>query len=69
VGESQTVNEWKRQGAAEGLRRALRELLQDRFGPLADGWQARIDAIVHPDRLSQAVRQAVRLARLDDLQL
>jgi hypothetical protein len=67
--ESQTVNEWKREGRVETLRQTLRDLLEDRFGSLSGEWLARIEAVADPGRLRQAVRQVLKLKNLDDLSL
>jgi hypothetical protein len=67
--ESEIVKEWKREERIETLRQTLRDLLQDRFGTLPEEWQARIEAVSDPDGLRQAVRQAPKVARLEDLSL
>ena len=71
--ESQQVLEWMAEGEAKGRlatsRTVLRDLLEDRFGPLPEVLVQRIEAATDPDRLRAAVRQAPRLGRLDELQL
>jgi hypothetical protein len=51
------------------MRKTLRDLLQDRFGPLPEEWQARIEAVSDADRLQEVIRQGWRVTRLEDLSL
>jgi hypothetical protein len=67
--ESQTVNEWKREGVVEQLRRMLRWRLERKFAPLPQALLDRIEATSDVDRLDEAIDQAGRLDRLEDLAL
>ncbi len=71
--ESQQVLEWMAEGEAKGqmreARRLLRNLLEDRFGPLPEVLAQRIEATADLERLRAAVRQVSHLSQLDDLQL
>jgi hypothetical protein len=73
VRESQIVQEWLAEGLKEErlntLRRTLRLLLEDRFGPLPEGVRQRIDTASDPDRLERAIRQFPRLGSLEELTL
>jgi hypothetical protein len=44
-------------------------VLVDRFGRVPKAWQRRIDAVTDPDRLRAALRQALHIQRLNELQL
>jgi hypothetical protein len=64
--------EGERKGRAAGvqaLRTVLLELLADRFGTVPQAVVERINALAELDRLEAAARQALRLQRLEDLQL
>ena len=71
--ESQQVLEWMAEGEAKGqLREAralLRDLLEDRFGPLPEALAQRIEAANDITRLRAAARQVSRLGQLNDLSL
>jgi hypothetical protein len=67
--ESQQVLEWMAEGQLQASRMSLRDLLEDRFGPLPEALALRIAAATNPERLRAAVRQAPHLGQLDDLQL
>jgi hypothetical protein len=75
--QSQQVLEWQAEAAARATlqtalqtyRGVLRLLLEHRFGPLSEALRQRIDNIEDRERLDQAFRQALRLQRLEDLQL
>ncbi|HYT93330.1 MAG TPA: hypothetical protein VEL76_31730 [Gemmataceae bacterium] len=67
--EAEIVKEWKREERIETLRETLRYLLQDHFGALPEEWLRRIEAVSDPDRLQQAVRQAPKLTKLEELSL
>jgi hypothetical protein len=70
----QTWEEWMlEQGEAKGQlrakREALRDLLEERFGPLPEEVAQRIEAITDLDRLRSLLRQAVHVQSLDELPL
>lgn len=77
VTESQQVLEWMAQGKAEGEalgalqahRTLLRNLLEDRFGPLPADLLQRIEAMTDLERLGAAIREVYRVQALTDLQL
>jgi hypothetical protein len=73
VTESSVVNEWIAMGEAKGelksCRVLLRDLLEERFGPLPAAVRQRIEAAEDLEQLRAAIRQALRLQSLDQLQL
>jgi hypothetical protein len=69
VREPDIVKEWKLEGRIEGMREMLRDLLQNRFGPLPEEWRTRLEMVSDPGRLRQAVLQVSRVSRLEDLSL
>lgn len=56
----------RQEGEVDALRRVLRTLLADRFGPLPANLSARVDAL-DSSTLSQCIRQAVSATRADDV--
>jgi hypothetical protein len=69
MGESEVVNEWRREGAVEALQRTLRRFLEQRFGTLPQATINRIEAASDINRLDQALDQVDHLRSLDDLSL
>jgi hypothetical protein len=71
--ESTVANEFialgKSKGALENCRAILRDLLEDRFGPLPEALRQRIEAATDLERLRAVVRQVHSLQSLDQLQL
>jgi len=67
--ESKQVLEWQQQARIETRRADVRELLEDRFGPLPATVLEKLQAIADPDKLHATFRQALRLRSLQDLQL
>jgi hypothetical protein len=67
--ESQFVQEWINEGEVKALQRTLRVLLEERFGPLSEELLGRIAGMTEPARLDTAIRQVLRLNRLEELQL
>jgi hypothetical protein len=67
--QSQQVLEWQVEAALQKCREYLRMLLEDRFGPLPEALRQKIDTSEDMEGLQQAFRQALRLQRLEDLQL
>jgi hypothetical protein len=75
--QSQQVLEWQTEAAAwatvqatlQTSRDYLRMLLEHRFGPLPEALRQRINNTEDSERLHQAFLQALRLQRLEDLQL
>ena len=79
--ESQQVLEWMAEGEAKGLREGLREgqlrearallrdLLEERFGLLAEALTQRVEAATDLTRLRAAARQVMHLHKIEDLQL
>ena len=65
--------EGREEGRAEGelvmARDNLHGVLVERFGRVPKAWQRRIQAVTDPDRLKAALRQAMRIQALDELQL
>ena len=61
--------ELARQRDLQARRDMLRALLEDRFGPLTPEWGQRIEAADNPDRLKAAAVQAMKIGKLDELQL
>jgi hypothetical protein len=59
----------KEEGALRNCREILRAILEDQFGPLPDALVRRIEAASDLDRLKASVRQAARIAKLEDLQI
>jgi hypothetical protein len=55
-------------GELRARRAVLRELLEEKFGPLPDGLIQRIESI-DLDRLRAAIRQVLRVQSLDELAL
>jgi hypothetical protein len=75
---TQTIAEaWIAEGEARGrvegelraTRKLLRQLLEDRFGPLPEALVQRIEASTELERLEAAVRQAPRVPGLEQLSL
>jgi hypothetical protein len=69
VTESTVANEFIALGKMTMCRANLRDLLQDRFGPLPEALRQRIEAATDLERLQAAVRQVHCLQSLDQLQL
>jgi hypothetical protein len=70
----QTWEQWMlEQGEAKGKilakRETLRDLLEERFGPLPEAVAQRVEAITDFDRLRALLRQVVHIQALDELQL
>lgn len=74
----QTLEEWAEQrglergiarGGLEVSRRLLRQLLEDRFGPVRDDLRRQIDQTKDLARLERAIRQCPSLSSLDELEL
>jgi hypothetical protein len=56
-------------GELRGLRKALQEVLEEKFGPLPDALVQRIEAATDPDRLRTAIRQVLHIQSLGELPL
>lgn len=73
VRTSRIVEEWREEGRAEGelamARKNLHGVLVERFGRVPKVWQRRIEAATDPERLSAALRQALHIQNLNELQL
>jgi hypothetical protein len=60
---------WIEEGQLLNSRTILCTLLKDRFGSLPEALANQINATTDLERLQQAVRQVLRLQKLEDLQL
>jgi hypothetical protein len=69
VGQSEIVNEWKRQGAVEHLQWLLWHFLEDQFAELPPRVRKGIDAASDPELLERALLQLYHLSSLEDLML
>lgn len=67
--ESQQVLEWMAEGQTREARTLLRDLLEDRFGPLPEAVLRQIEAATDLTRLRAAARQVSHIGQLDDLNL
>ncbi|MCU0874202.1 MAG: hypothetical protein MUE50_17835, partial [Pirellulaceae bacterium] len=56
-------------GELEASRRLLRQLLEDRFGPVPDDLRGQIDQTKDLGRLERAIRRCPSLSSLDELEL
>lgn len=65
--ESSIVQEWLNQERTETMHRALKTLLETRFGSLPLDLATRIDAVLDLDRLEQLFKQAITINRPEDL--
>lgn len=72
-GMARGIERGRVEGRAEGeilaSKAALRALLEERFGTLPEVLIDRIEAATDLPRLQMAIRQVLRLEKLDDLQL
>jgi hypothetical protein len=72
-GRAEGLNQGRTEGRTEGqiigARTILRTLLEEKFGTLPDELLHRMETATDLSRLQHATRQAVRLEKLEDLQL
>ena len=57
------------EGKKQGLREALLDLLQDRFGPIPDEIRQRVEKIRSEDRLSLLLRKVLTARTLKEMRL
>jgi hypothetical protein len=67
--EEELAEECEARGELRALRRSLRDLLEEKFGPAPEALGQRIEATTDADRLRAAIRQVLHIQAPDELKL
>ena len=69
----ETAREWRRkerrEGRKEGMRELLLQMIEQRFGPLAEEKRRRVEAITSPTRLRRLADKILTVSSLDEMRL
>jgi hypothetical protein len=69
----ETVREWRRkerrEARKEGMRELLLQMIERRFGPLAEEQRRRVEAIISPARLKRLADKILTAGPLDEMGL